>query len=63
MDEIQGNTSVILINGDFIEDYPRAFPPMVVKVPGLHVQVRNGLKNGPLEKVQRISTNFFDMDI
>lgn len=51
LDDIQANTSLILINGDFIEDYPRSFPPNVVKVPGLHVKARNGLENKPLNKV------------
>lgn len=51
LDDFQANTSLVLINGDFIEDYPRSLPPNVVKVPGLHVKARNGLNNKPVNKV------------
>jgi len=52
LDEMQAVTSIILINGDFIEDYPRSFPPFVVKVPGMHVKSRNDfLSNKPVSQV------------
>lgn len=32
--EIKEKTDLILINGDYISDYPRSLPPFVVKLEG-----------------------------
>jgi hypothetical protein len=55
-DEMNRNLSLIMTNGDYIEDYARSFPPFVVKVPGIHV-AENSLK--PLNDVRFVLTNDF----
>ncbi|ODM99116.1 UDP-glucuronosyltransferase 2A3 [Orchesella cincta] len=35
IEEFERNTSLVLVNHHFIEDYPRSFPPMVVPISGL----------------------------
>lgn len=42
-------TSLMIINGDYLSDYPRSFPPFVVKVPGIHLKKTGEHK--PLKKV------------
>lgn len=38
MDELRDSQSLIIINGDYITDYPRSFPAFVVKVHGIHLK-------------------------
>ena len=36
--DMEASTSLLFLNGDFLEDYPRAYPPFVVKLPGIHIR-------------------------
>jgi glucuronosyltransferase len=35
--DIEKNASLVLLNSNFIEDYPRSLPPSIVSVPGIHL--------------------------
>jgi len=35
--ELEANVSLVLSTGNYISEFPRSFPPMVVSVPGMHV--------------------------
>jgi hypothetical protein len=41
VDDIRDLTSLMIINGDYLTDYPRSLPPFVIKVPGIHIKKPN----------------------
>ncbi|XP_021946967.1 UDP-glucuronosyltransferase 1-7C [Folsomia candida] len=36
--DMEADISLLLINGNYLEDYARSLPPFVVKVPGMHIR-------------------------
>lgn len=48
--EMREKTDLILINGDYLSDYPRSWPPLVIKVEGIHIKKPKQIK--PLPKVR-----------
>jgi hypothetical protein len=36
--DVQDMTSLIIINGNYISDYPRSYPPFIIKVYGIHIK-------------------------
>ncbi|CAL8110971.1 unnamed protein product [Orchesella dallaii] len=44
--EFEKNTSLVLVNHHFVEDYPRSFPPMVVPFSGISCKNSKNSKSG-----------------
>ena len=47
--EMRRKLDLLLINGDYISDYARSLPPLVVKLEGIHIKKKSQAK--PLGKV------------